>query len=59
MPHFVPHLPLGGASHELSLEGSTGSIQFLETLLANIKATYSAPRARQALLEAAQKNLER
>jgi integrator complex subunit 4 len=59
MPNFVPPLPIGFSSHETSLVGSTGSRQFLETLLANIQTTYSAPKARQALLQAAQENLER
>lgn len=60
MPHLVPALPVGGTSPQLTLtEGSTGSRQFLETLLSNIRASYSAPRARQALLVAAQDNLDR
>lgn len=60
MPNFVPALPIGGSKCELTLtEGSTGSRQFLETLLNNIRASYSAPRARQALLTAAQQNLDR
>lgn len=60
MPNLVPALPIGGSSTELALiEGSTGSRQFLETILNNIRASYSAPRARQALLTAAQDNLDR
>lgn len=60
MPNLVPLLPIGGTPRELTLaEGSTGSRQFLETLLNNIRAAYSAPRARQALLTAAQDNLDR
>lgn len=60
MPNLVPTLPIGGTSTELTLtEGSTGSRQFLETILNNIQASYSAPRARQALLTAAQDNLDR
>lgn len=60
MPNLVPALPIGGTSTELTLtEGSTGSRQFLETILNNIRASYSAPRARQALLTAAQDNLDR
>lgn len=58
MPHFVPHLPVGNQS-EMSLGGTSGSRQFLETLLGNIKATYFARTARQALLLAAQDNLSR
>lgn len=58
MPHFVPHLPVGNQS-EMSLGGTSGSRQFLETLLTNIKATYFARTARQALLLAAQDNLNR
>lgn len=59
MPNFVPHLPIGETSKELTLVGSTGSRQFLETLLTNIKATYATKKARQALLGAAQENLDR
>lgn len=59
MPNLVPHLPLGGQSLQLTLTESTGSRQFLETLLNNIEESYSAPRARQALLDAAQDNLDR
>lgn len=60
MPNLVPALPIGGSSTELALsEGLTGSRQFLETILNNIRASYSAPRARQALLTAAQDNLDR
>lgn len=60
MPNLVPALPIAGQSTELTLtEGSTGSRQFLETILNNICASYSAPRARQALLMAAQDNLDR
>lgn len=43
----------------MSLGGTSGSRQFLETLLGNIKATYLAKTARQALLLAAQDNLTR
>lgn len=60
MPHFVPHLPVGNQSEmSLSLGGTSGSRQFLETLLGNIKATYFAKTARQSLLLAAQDNLSR
>lgn len=59
MPNFVPRLPLGVSSIEMTLTGATGSRQFLETLLNNIQASYTAPRARQALLQAAQDNLAR
>lgn len=60
MPHLVPALPIGGMPRQLSLsEGCTGSRQFLETLLSNIRAAYTAPRARQALLNAAQDDLDR
>lgn len=60
MPYLVPALPIGGTSNQLTLtQGSTGSRQFLETILNNIRASYSAPRARQALLRAAQDNLDR
>lgn len=59
MPNFVPLLNLGGQSTELTLTGSTGSRQFLETLLNNIHLAYSAPQARQALLKTAQENLDR
>lgn len=60
MPNLVPALPIGGVSIQLTLaQGSTGSRQFLETILNNIRASYSAPRARQALLTAAQDNLDR
>lgn len=60
MPNFVPQLRYGSDSDQIPpLRGSTGSRQFLETLLSNIDAAYSAPRARQALLEAAQDNLDR
>lgn len=58
MPNFVPHLAVGNQS-EMLLEGKSGSHQFLETLLTNIKATYFAKSARQALLMAAQENLTR
>lgn len=60
MPHLVPVLPVGGTDSQLSLtEARTGSRQFLETLLNNIRASYTAPRARQALLVAAQDDLDR
>lgn len=61
MPHLVPSLSVGGQQLELAIgeEAATGSQQFLETLLNNIRAAYSAPRARQALLTAAQDNLDR
>uniref|UniRef100_A0A7G3B2J9 Integrator complex subunit 4 n=1 Tax=Lutzomyia longipalpis TaxID=7200 RepID=A0A7G3B2J9_LUTLO len=59
MPNFVPHLMLRTVVDQTQLTGATGSRQFLETLLHNIDAAYSAPRARQALLEAAQSNLDR
>lgn len=59
MPDLVPHLAVGGIPRPLSLTGATGSLQFLETLLNNVKAAYAAPRARQALLHAAQDNLDR
>jgi integrator complex subunit 4 len=58
MPHLVPHLPIGNQS-EMALGGTSGSHQFLETLLANLKATCFAKTARQALLQAAQENLDR
>lgn len=60
-PNFVPLLDIGTSQdvHVMQLEGSTGSRQFLETLLSNIDAVYLAPRACQALLEAAQENLDR
>ncbi|KAL9696900.1 hypothetical protein quinque_000341 [Culex quinquefasciatus] len=59
MPNLVPHLNLGGQPAKLALTTSTGSRQFLETLLNNIQSAYSAPQARQALLKAAQENLDR
>lgn len=60
MPNLVPALPIVGVSNQLTLtQGSTGSRQFLETILNNIRASYSTPRARQALLTAAQDNLDR
>ncbi|XP_063695637.1 integrator complex subunit 4 isoform X2 [Culicoides brevitarsis] len=59
MPNFVPRLPIGGSPIEMNLTGATGSRQFLETLLVNIQSSYSAPKARQALLQAAQENLAR
>lgn len=60
-PNFVPQLDIGTSQDKMmQLEGgSTGSRQFLETLLSNIDAVYLAPRACQALLEAAQANLDR
>ena len=59
MPNFVPHLAIGDATIEISLIGSTGSREFLQSLLTNIKATIKAPKAREALLHAAQDNLDR
>lgn len=60
MPNLVPALPIGGTSNPLTLsQGSTASSQFLETILNNIRASYSVPTARQALLTAAQANLDR
>lgn len=60
MPNLVPSLPIGGNQQQQTLSGSsTGSRQFLETLLNNIRASYSAPRARQALLTAAEDDLDR
>lgn len=61
-PNFVPQLDIGtqeAQEDEQAMRGSTGSRQFLETLLSNIDAVYLAPRACQALLEAAQENLDR
>lgn len=58
MPNFVPHLPVRNLT-EMTLGGTTGSRQFLQTLLSNIEATYYAKTARQSLLQAAQENLER
>lgn len=62
MPNLVPHLPVGGQELERNITGSSemmGSFQFLETLLHNIRSAYGAPRARRALLAAAQENLGR
>lgn len=59
MPNLVPYLPIGGIPRQLKLTSSTGSLQFLNTLLNNVQAAYAAPRARQALLNAAQDNLDR
>ena len=59
MPNLVPYLPIGGTPRQLTVTASTGSRQFLETLLNNVQAAYAAPRARQALLHAAQDNLDR
>ncbi|XP_058825412.1 integrator complex subunit 4 isoform X2 [Topomyia yanbarensis] len=59
MPGFVPRLNLGGQSTEMMLTGSTGSRQFLETLLNNIQQAYPTPKARLALLKAVQENLDR
>ncbi|XP_055541345.1 integrator complex subunit 4 [Wyeomyia smithii] len=59
MPNFVPHLNLRGQSTTLTLTGSTGSRQFLETLLNNIQQAYSAPYARKTLLVAVRENLDR
>ncbi|EAA01205.5 AGAP001286-PA [Anopheles gambiae str. PEST] len=53
MPNFVPRLAVGGDTKELNLIGSTGSRQFLET------APTPRPQARQALLKAAQDDLDR
>lgn len=58
MPNFVPHLPVRNQT-EMAISGTTGSRQFLQTLLSNIEATYYAKTARQSLLQAAQENLER
>lgn len=58
MPHFVPHLPVKNQK-QMTLGGTTGSRQFLQTLLSNIEATYYAKTARQSLLQAAQENLAR
>ncbi|CRK98495.1 CLUMA_CG011852, isoform A [Clunio marinus] len=58
MPNFVPHL-VGGNQSEVSLGGASGSRQFLETLVANIKATNFSKTARQGLLTVAQENLNR
>uniref|UniRef100_A0A6E8UZW3 Integrator complex subunit 4 n=1 Tax=Anopheles coluzzii TaxID=1518534 RepID=A0A6E8UZW3_ANOCL len=52
MPNFVPRLAVGGDTKELNLIGSTGSRQFLET-------APTPPQARQALLKAAQDDLDR
>lgn len=60
MPAFVPHLQVGTQSDmSLGTMPASGSRQFLETLLTNIKATYFAKTARQALLQAASSNLNR
>lgn len=62
MPKLVPYLPLGDQTDKVQLKlkpTSDTSKQFLETLLANLQTTYSAPKARQALLQAAQENLDR
>ncbi|XP_055614496.1 integrator complex subunit 4-like, partial [Uranotaenia lowii] len=59
MPNFVPPLNIGGRSIELKLTGSTGSRQFLETLLHNVQLSYTAPRSRLDLLKTAQENLDR
>lgn len=59
MPNFVPHLPIGGCSRTITFIGATGSFQFLETILNNIRSSYSATKARSALLKAAQSNLNR
>lgn len=59
MPHLVPHLSIGDVSCPLKLTGTTGSRQFLETILGNIQATYTTQKARSALLSAAQDNLIR
>lgn len=60
-PNFVPQLETDNCAQDkiMQLKGSTGSRQFLETLLNNIAAVHLAPRACQALLEAAQDNLDR
>lgn len=60
--NFVPHLPVGNQSDPtrvMPLGGASGSRQFLETLLTNIKATSVNKTSRQALLQAAQDNLSR
>lgn len=60
MPQLVPHLPVGGQPRQLNpADSRTGSRQFLENLLNNVRSAYAAPRARQALLHAAQDNLDR
>lgn len=58
-PNFVPQLDSIAQNKVMQLQGSTGSRQFLETLLSNISQVNLAPRACQALLEAAQDNLDR
>lgn len=60
--NFVPYLPIGNQSDPnrvLPLGGASGSKQFLQTLLTNIKATSANKTSRQALLQAAQDNLSR
>lgn len=60
--HFVPYLPIGNQSESnrvMPLGGASGSRQFLETLLTNIKATSVNKTSRQSLLQAAQDNLSR
>lgn len=60
MPNRVPALPTGGNSTELKpSDNSSGSRQFLETILENIRQPVSAPRAQQELVKATQDNLQR
>lgn len=59
MPHLVPHLPVDNQSVMAPLGINSGSHQFLETLLANLKATSYAKTARHSLVQAAQENLDR
>lgn len=60
MPNRVPALPIGGNSSELKPSGnSSGSRQFLETILENIRQPVTAPRAQQELVKATQDNLQR
>lgn len=60
MPAFVPHLHVGNQC-DMSIREmpASGSKQFLETLLTNIKAVHNAKAARHALLQAASSNLDR
>ncbi|XP_058451995.1 integrator complex subunit 4 [Malaya genurostris] len=58
MPEFVPQLSLGSGTSVTMLAGSTGSRQFLETLIHNIQQAYSIPKARLSLLKAVQENLD-
>lgn len=60
MPNLVPSLPTGGNSTELKPSGNpTGSRQFLETILENIRQPLTVAKAQQALLRATQDNLHR